>query len=377
MRKPHGSLEGHLTHTAQQTQNRYTFPFLNPVNEVPMTSRTQQHSPHRLRPLSKLALGLVLTSGLILTGCTTDAPPPPPPEPQEHAMLPQLSLQEDVLVQKAGDYIQAHKIAQNSARTPLTGVSTMEMVIKNSTPMDISRISQGYVAYMGLIAAQDAEFVAAVREMARTHGPAAVGRRLALHPDAVYQFNGARTAAARVTQALNRVDQSYEAIGKKFTSEAYSLQSQRWAKNRARVGSRTATLKAVSAKAAPVQHTYLQSLQYYSTPSPKFDTEAAQRNQGALLSLTNMQDLLSTAPTQAATAKQTPLVTTALTLAAYKSLNMAPHPDMVKNPRLNQCLDMARLQLFQCFSAVHYRYEEPFCLGRHAYNDVGDCLSGR
>jgi hypothetical protein len=38
------------------------------------------------------------------------------------------------------------------------------------------------------------------------------------------------------------------------------------------------------------------------------------------------------------------------------------------------CLNMAKLNLYQCLAVARPHYEDVFCLGQHALEDTGSCL---
>jgi hypothetical protein len=40
----------------------------------------------------------------------------------------------------------------------------------------------------------------------------------------------------------------------------------------------------------------------------------------------------------------------------------------------NQCLHLAKLNLYQCLSVAKPHYEDVFCLGQHAVGDTGQCV---
>ena len=45
-----------------------------------------------------------------------------------------------------------------------------------------------------------------------------------------------------------------------------------------------------------------------------------------------------------------------------------------RNDKSSRCLTMAKLTLNQCIAATRTPYEEAFCLGEHALNDIADCV---
>ena len=55
--------------------------------------------------------------------------------------------------------------------------------------------------------------------------------------------------------------------------------------------------------------------------------------------------------------------------------NQSAVSQLLNDPRSRDCFEMAQLQLYQCMSAAHFRYENAFCLGQHGLRDVGICMS--
>ena len=55
------------------------------------------------------------------------------------------------------------------------------------------------------------------------------------------------------------------------------------------------------------------------------------------------------------------------------SLNAKVVEVYAQNTKSQRCLSMAKLTLDQCIAATRAPYEEAFCLGEHALNDVATC----
>src|SRR5262249_27889109 len=55
--------------------------------------------------------------------------------------------------------------------------------------------------------------------------------------------------------------------------------------------------------------------------------------------------------------------------------NQSAVSQLLNDPRSRDCFEMAQLQLYQCMSAAHFRYENAFCLGQHGLRGVGRCIS--
>ena len=46
---------------------------------------------------------------------------------------------------------------------------------------------------------------------------------------------------------------------------------------------------------------------------------------------------------------------------------------VLQDPNATFCLQMSKLNLFQCLAAAKPSYEDMFCIGRHVVRDLADC----
>lgn len=336
-----------------------------------MSTQSKNHMIAAKRYLITVLLGCAS-----LTACKQSAETiaPPPPRPTVHAPLPELPLSKNILVQTAAEYTIAHQAAQRVATRKLSNASMAEQSIRDSVALTPSRTSRGYLAYLSLLASQDATFVAHVRETAKSLGPGPVSRSIMGDPKTVYRFNNANAVMRNLAGVMAHQDATYQRIGHQLKTDAYGIQKQKWALKRTQTG-RTAALKRIS-HSTPRAGTSISSiLAEAGTPPANFTAAQAHANYTRLTSRIGLPSnkYTQTTPTE----RQKAFIERAMALAALNSLNVAPDPSALHWPRLDNCLDLSRLQLFQCFSAVRFRYEEPFCLGEHAFKDVGQCLGGR
>ena len=74
------------------------------------------------------------------------------------------------------------------------------------------------------------------------------------------------------------------------------------------------------------------------------------------------------------------MVARAVTLAALSAIGMAGDEQVSRimpnltDPEATFCLNMARLNLFQCLAVAGPHYEDMFCMGQHVLMDTGSCL---
>jgi hypothetical protein len=82
-----------------------------------------------------------------------------------------------------------------------------------------------------------------------------------------------------------------------------------------------------------------------------------------------------------ATRPYPPLVIRSLALAALAMLGEADDAHLehafsvMSEPVAAQCLNMAKLNLYQCVAVSKPHYEDVFCLGQHAMIDTGQCMT--
>ena len=76
----------------------------------------------------------------------------------------------------------------------------------------------------------------------------------------------------------------------------------------------------------------------------------------------------------------TPLVIRGLAVAALAALgeagdaNQAGVQAIMAEPNTDSCLNMSKLNLYQCLAVAKPQYEDVFCLGQHVLMDTGQCV---
>jgi hypothetical protein len=75
-----------------------------------------------------------------------------------------------------------------------------------------------------------------------------------------------------------------------------------------------------------------------------------------------------------------PLVVRSLAVAALAALGYADDASLAQvmpltaDPASAQCLNLSKLNLYQCLAVAKPHYEDVFCLGQHVLMDTGSCL---
>ncbi len=233
--------------------------------------------------------------------------------------------------------------------------------VATSAAYEPSQLAQGAVAWGALAAMQDAGFVDAVRAAA----PDAAGRdtlaaELLARPAAVLRLPGAREAAAHVGELVGRRGQALVEAGAAVNKASYGVQKSAWSKTSLdKPADRLLAVKTLGARRAEAG-----------------DADAAE----LMKAVTALRPGAAQSRPVAEDWRPTPAVARSVALAALALLGRAGEDHAAElTPLLTtgqgeDCLKMAKLNLHQCLAVAGPRYEDMFCLGRHAVADTGQCL---
>lgn len=309
----------------------------------------------------KAALSAVLAAAL-LAACSsappTVAPPPPAPPPPPVALSPRL-------VEQASAYRfymdHATAIAPTFADGPAVAQS-----LKVGVAYEPNQLLRGAIAYAAIAALQDPAFVAGVK----TYGGSAEQRRQIAYQiikDPAYAavLPGSASAAALAIAALGDSGQKLYDSGKAVKQSAYDIQKQPWSK-----------------ADVPDRESRLSQAKLLSSSAVTGDLAETAR----LTRASNGAEPLGLAAASPASPPYTQTVIRALAVAALAVLGEAGDANVdtvmavMAEPNIGMCMNLAKLNLYQCLAVSRPHYEDIFCLGQHAMMDTGRCLikaSGR
>ena len=222
------------------------------------------------------------------------------------------------------------------------------------------QLEEGVIAYAALAALQDPAFVESVQRIGRNPGARdAFATRLIENPEIVFNAAEGRRAASRISAILGDMGLKLVVAGTAVKQAAYDVQSQDWSKGPiAGPDRRLARIKAESAMAV--------SLADADTAHLVSDLVALRTDDGD-----------GSEEAESATR----VVTQGLALAALAVLGKAGDDQTQQIAPLlvdeadEQCLNLAKLNEFQCLAVAGPQYEDMFCLGRHAMMDPGQCVA--
>lgn len=279
------------------------------------------------------------------------APPPPPPAPA-------ISLSPR-LVELASAY--RHYVNNTTAIAP--GFADGEGVassLRTGATYEPQQMAKGAIAYGAVVALQDRTFVEGVRVYAKDP----VQRRQIAYEilkDPAYAVGlpGSASAAGQVIAALGGDAQKLYDTGKAVKQAAYEIQKQPWSKADVPArADRLAQAKSVSAAMMTGSVEETARLQQASAGGASF----------------------AATPAAAVAPPYTQTVVRALAVAALAALgeagdaNVTTVMGLVTEPNVGMCMNMSKLNLYQCLAVARPHYEDVFCLGQHAMMDTGRCM---
>lgn len=295
---------------------------------------------------------------LVLAACSSAPPPAPPPAPPAPvAAAPQVNLSPRVIEQAS-----AYRAYVTRAAAISPGFSTGSDVaqsLKTGEAYEPGALLRGAIAYGAVVALQDPAFVAGVRKFAGDPDQRrTVAYEIMKDPAYAVGFSGSASAAGMVMNALGEDGRKLVDLGRNVHQAAYDVQHQAWSK--ADVPSRESRLALAK--------------ELSSTPNLGEVSETAR-----LQSAVSGSGQMGLTP-MSADPPYTPEVVHALAVAALAALGYADDNSLAQvmpilaEPTGATCLNMAKLNLYQCLAVARPHYEDVFCLGQHILEDTGHCL---
>lgn len=292
-----------------------------------------------------------LAAAALLASCAEPPAPAPPPPP------PSVSLSSK-LIEQASAY-RAYVTHAAAISPAFTSGQQVSDAVRTGAAYQPDQLLRGAIAYGAIAALQDPAFVAGVRAYA---GDATQRQTIAYQimrdPAYAVGISGSASAAGLVIAALGDNGRKVLDQGRQVKQAAYEVQHSAWSKGE--VAGRDARL--------------LQAKQLSATPGFGEVEETARLQ----LASVGAQPLLLTG--SAVAPPYSPLVIRSLAIAALAGLGYADeaHLDhaapLMTDPASTTCLNMSKLNLYQCLAVAKPYYEDVFCLGQHIMEDTGACL---
>ena len=353
--------------------------------------------PSRLRG-NRMKLGKIhaaVTAGalLALTATAQNNTPEQASEPAPAAAMPtvqpySMAPAPDPLATAAAVYATYQGDVTRLEQQRFEDVASIQTALNDLGSQNHDQLSRGWIAYSALIASQDPEFRAAVRDGEAYYGRDFLVRGLQNDVRYARTLHGGSAAVSAALNAGAADAQRLQATAQTVKQQAYSLQSYGWAKGklgdsgalatRLRADSlvgRTASNDMTTAFRAPDIGTVLSTAGRAGAPSIwRNISGTADRVRVANVGTITRGTRRSVAPGSEQVADKI------ATLAAYRVLGSeqtgpAPIQGAMTESQTSGCMNMANLNLQQCIAATHQHFEVPFCLGEHALAEIGSCIA--
>jgi hypothetical protein len=306
-------------------------------------------------PVRRLLALAALASTVILASCAEPKPPPAPPPPPPP---PSVSLSSK-LIDQASAY-RAYVDRASVISPAFADGNAVAESLRAGESYQPQQLLRGAIAYGAVVALQDPAFRAGVRiyavdpDQRRT-----IAYEIMKDPAYVLGMNGAAGAAGLVTNALGEDGKKLLTLGRAVKQAAYDVQHFPWSKSE-----------------IPGRDSRLALAKQLSSTPIAGDGDMSVKLQQAV---TGTQPL-ATLTADPAAPPYSPLVVRSLAVAALGALGYADDASLEQvmpltaEPNSAQCLNMSKLNLYQCLAVAKPHYEDVFCLGQHVLIDTGSCL---
>jgi len=307
------------------------------------------------------ARAVLLTAAVALTtvvaGCETPPAPPPPPVVVAPPAPPPITLS-NVLVERASAY-RGYMARAGAIDPKFQNGEQIQSSLKVAVAYEPKQLLSGVIAYAAVIALQDPAFVGDVRSFAADPVQRQqVIAQLVADPAYAVGFKGSDTAAGLVIDTLGAEGLKVFTAGKAVKQAAYDVQHSSWSK--------------ASVPDRDVRLAYAKTMSAIPALGDTSDVAALQQ------ASVGAQPLTLTP--RAASGPYSPVVIRGLAVAALAALgaagdeNLATIEAVMAEPNSAMCLNMGKLNLYQCLAVSKPHYEDVFCLGQHILMDTGQCV---
>lgn len=293
----------------------------------------------------------------------------------------------DAISNQAAVYATFQADVTDVKTTPFADAGDIDDALTNLGSHNADKLSKGWIAYSALIASQNPEYRAAVRDIESFYGRDVLETGLRNDVRYARTLAGGDAAVASSLTAVAADSRHIDGAAAYVKEQAYSLQGSGWAKARirnsgaraesldsaARVG-RNATPMMLSAFSASDIDAILGNAGTTGAPSLWEGVSGA----ASTVKFPTIRTSYSSTRSRIATGKE-PIADRIATLAAYRVIGAdasgatAIHSAMSERGTRN-CVKTAHLNLQQCVAAAHAQYEVPFCIGEHALADISECI---
>ncbi|WP_143435216.1 hypothetical protein [Henriciella aquimarina] len=335
----------------------------------------------KFRRMSAATLG-VFALGLAANAQTETEAKVQPASANDSVMAP------DPLSSAAAVYATYHSDVTDVRHNSFKNSGDIQSALDNLGGQNSDQLTRGWMAYSALVASQNPEFRAAVRDIEGFYGKDVLVRGLQNDVRYARSLNGGTTAVKSSLSAIDSDAKRLRETAAFVKEQAYSLQGSGWAKGKVGDAGAIATrLRAESLNGRAASDAMMTT---FSAPgidsvlvnAGKSGGPSVWENISGAAKAVRVPDVsgaLGISKSNVAKGKE-PIADQIATLAAYRILgsegaSAAPMQSAMSEKQTASCINMAQLKLQACVAAAYQHFEVPFCIGEHALAEVGSCIS--
>ncbi|MEE2920832.1 MAG: hypothetical protein VYC38_03640 [Pseudomonadota bacterium] len=331
------------------------------------------------------AIGLVMSASAQSGDDAAIVPAAAPASPSAAASAP------DPISKSAAVYGTYQSDVTDVKDRPFASAKDIDSALNALGGHNPDHLSKGWIAYSALIASQDPEYRAAVRDIESFYGSDVLLTGLKNDVRYARTLSGGDNAVSMSLAATEADSRRITSTAAFVKEQAYSLQGAGWAK--AKIGNSGALanrLNSIQTVGTPARQPLINAFN-----AANIDSVLANAGRAGAPSLwDNVSGAADAVRFPAAVTSglgltqkkrvkygKEPVADQIATLAAYRILGETAASSSQVNSAMAEretrgCLNMANLNLQQCVAAANQQYEVPFCIGEHALADVGQCIGG-
>lgn len=286
----------------------------------------------------------------------------------------------DKVADSAAVYMTYQTDADDVAAKPFKSTTDIDNALKALGGYNADQLTTGWIAYSAMIAAQDPEFRATVRDLEAFYGRDAMVNGFAKGGRYARSLGGGDNAVGAAIDATDKDVTRLYSAGAIVKEQGYSLQGYGWAKSRIRNGnSRAANVKVLQGQNKLADSGLVAALT--GTASPGVSLQPASGVTEGVTTVASAVRLPQISALQRRKAKfgREGVADQIATLAALRIMGTT-NIDQTKlsaamlDPSVQSCMKMQNLQLQGCVAGVGQEFELPHCISQHALTEIGDCL---
>lgn len=311
--------------------------------------------------------------------------------PAALSQSPAVNPDQRMLPASAASYAQYQGEVSKIMTKELGSAAELDKALDTFGGPNPGQLSSAWISYSAILAAQNKEFVEAVRDIDGYYGRERVMAGMRNDIGYARSLKGG-DAALQAALNINSQDTARISSAGAFVKEqSYKLQKVAWGKSQ--VKDPSSSIKALKASAAAIRPVTDAAQQLFSGPDLNVMLASLTASPAGAGSIWDKVSVLAASAPASAFAALSPVTTAPaelkvdpkylgtanrmVTLAAFHAIeadrtNQNEVQAAMKDPMSASCLEEAQMQLMSCVSAAHVRSDLTFCLARHGLKLPGE-----